>query len=269
MSFTHIAFADETNYNRGAFPGIALVSMEKTAVSPLRHQYQNILDETRVDEFKWSRLHSAKRRFAALKMIELTLECLQNKQMRLDILTWDIQDKRHRVLKPDRIANLQRMYYHLFRNVLQARWPDTAVWQLCPDEHTAVAWQTLHDYLDNNAIIEFKQTFQINQIVQCDSDKEPFIQLADLFVGMASYSRACYEKIRLWQKEPEAAKESLSHSDLERCQIIHSLNQHCKRKRLGVSLATHKGLRTMNPAKPLNFWWYIPQHDSDKAPQRP
>jgi len=35
---------------------------------------------------------------------------------------------------------------------------------------------------------------------------------------------------------------------------------------MGVSLRKYKGLRTMKPSNPINFWWYEPQSDLDKAP---
>jgi len=45
-------------------------------------------------------------------------------------------------------------------------------------------------------------------------------------------------------------------------------NAACKSKKLGVSLKTHRGLRTLNPESPINFWWYEPQHDADRAPTK-
>jgi hypothetical protein len=289
MPFTHIAFADETNYNRGAFPGIGLLSLERTAVSQTRADITTILQKARVGEFKWSRLHSAKRRFAAMQLIEYIVEKSTEGRLRMDVLTWDLQDGRHRVPKPDRINNLQRMYFHLFRNVLRTRWPDEALWQLCPDEHTAVAWHELHDYLNGTSIHpvppiiaqtahnQLQKEFHIYKITPCQSHTEPLIQVADLFVGLASYSRAAYERIKRWQQENRSGQipmfvqtaVQLSHADKERCQVISELNQLCKKKRLGVSFHSHQGLRTLNPNKPINFWWYTPQHIDAKAPSRP
>jgi hypothetical protein len=37
---------------------------------------------------------------------------------------------------------------------------------------------------------------------------------------------------------------------------------------LGVSLKTHGGLRTLQPANRINFWWYEPQSPEDKAPTK-
>lgn len=286
MSFTHIAFADETNYNRGTFPGIALVSTTKTAVSQIRHDISHILKNSGVGEFKWSRLHSAKRKFAATQLIDYAIKQALTSHLRIDILTWDVRDSRHRVPKPDRIANLQRMYYHLFRNVLRARWPDEAIWHLCPDEHTAIRWQELHGFLEQNSHSKnarlytpsqhLQKEFHIFKITQCQSDQEPLIQLADFFAGIGSYSRANYHKLCAWKEQTPNQQLDLfptspvrfSHADKVRCAVITELNGRCKKHRLGVSLNTHHGLRTLNPHYPINFWWYTPQHKADRAPSR-
>ena len=275
VSFTHIAFADETSYNTGRFPGIALVSLSQAQVLQISQDIGRILQQAGVTEFKWERLNSAKSRFAAIHLVDYAIEQAANKILRIDVLTWDMQDGRHSIPKLDKLANLQRMYYHLFRNVLRARWPDEAVWQLKPDEHTAMAWDVVLDYLDSGSLswepsdkleLRLKHDFQILEIQPVQSSLEPLVQLADLFAGLGSYSRACYGRFQTWQKSPKHPE--LSHTDRERCCLITELNERCKKRRLGVSLKTHRGLRTLNPKKPINFWWYIPQHHTDIAPTR-
>lgn len=275
VSFTHVAFADETSYNTGRFPGIALVSLPQSDASKVGQDIGRILQQSNVNEFKWERLNSAKSRFAAIRLIDYAIEQAADKMLRVDVLTWDMQDGRHQVPKLDKIANLQRMYYHLFRNVLRTRWSDEAIWQLRPDEHSAMAWDKVLDYLDIGSLswvpsdkleLRLKRDFQIHEIQPAKSNQEPLVQLADLFAGLGSYSRACYGRYQSWQKSPLAAE--LSHTDRERCRVITELDQRCKRRRLGVSLKTHHGLRTLNPQKPINFWWYVPQHATDTAPTR-
>jgi len=112
---------------------------------------------------------------------------------------------------------------------------------LCPDEHTGIKWNEVEDFLDVvSAQIEvghdllsqgkfsfrLKQEFGIEQITPCQSSQEPLVQLA----------------------------------------VLAQLDAICKRKKLGVSLKTNHGLRTFDPANPVNFWWYESQYDEDKAP---
>jgi hypothetical protein len=275
MTVTHVAYADETSYNKGRFPGIALISLPQSQSEQVNGEVAHILQQADIREFKWERLSSAKRRFAALHLIDYTIKQAADKVLRIDVLTWDMQDGRHHIPKLDKIANLQRMYYHLFRNVLRTRWSDEAIWQLRPDEHSAMAWDEVLDYLDIGSLswvpsdkleLRLKRDFQIHEIQPAKSNQEPLVQLADLFAGLGSYSRACYGRYQSWQKSPLAAE--LSHTDRERCRVITELDQRCKRRRLGVSLKTHHGLRTLNPQKPINFWWYVPQHPTDTAPTR-
>jgi hypothetical protein len=40
----------------------------------------------------------------------------------------------------------------------------------------------------------------------------------------------------------------------------------CKKAKLGVSLKTFGGLKSPKATSALNFWWYEPQVEQDKAP---
>ena len=61
---------------------------------------------------------------------------------------------------------------------------------------------------------------------------------------------------------------SFSKNDKVRCEIIWLLKNKCDKYKLGVSLTSAKGLKTRSPKNPINFWWYTPQHDNDKAPTK-
>jgi hypothetical protein len=120
--------------------------------------------------------------------------------------------------------------------------------------------------------------FGIVRIEPNDSKEEPLIQLADFFAGLAVYSRARYDHYDKWKnhgtrqsklfEDTPISPIMISKADQERCFILNYFNYNCKRKKLGVSLKTNKGLRSFDPTKPVNFWWYVPQHETDKAPLR-
>jgi hypothetical protein len=205
-----------------------------------------------------------------------------------------IEDSRHKIRDRDDVANLQRMYYHIFKNVLSKRWPDKSSWILYPDQNTAIDWDTIEDILDiKSSNIEaysnlftkgrfkfrLKEEFNIREIVPCGSKYEPLIQLGDLYAGMAIYSRDSYnmychlsqtyfatvKQLSLFDVEIDNSIKP-SRADKERCRLIFEFNKLCKSKKLGVSLDTYRGLRTRDPSNPINFWWYEPQHELDKAP---
>jgi hypothetical protein len=65
-----------------------------------------------------------------------------------------------------------------------------------------------------------------------------------------------------------AVTERLSNSLRERCKVLSHFDQQCKNNKMGISLRHWRGLRTVGPNKPINFWWYEPQSDKDKAPKK-
>lgn len=212
MEPTNIAFADETNYNVGRYRGIALISLNASDLSVLSEELKQIITQSNISGFKWVDLTSARHRFAAKKMLDFSIQKVKNKFLRIDILTWDTEDKRHKIQGRDDISNLQRMYYHLFKNVMLKRWPYRYTWALNPDVNSAIKWGQLFAFLRLAAIgegmkeahnwrsfAEYMQGFGIIQIKPENSKDEPFIQLADLFAGLAVYSRSKYDHFERWK----------------------------------------------------------------------
>jgi hypothetical protein len=194
--------------------------------------------------------------------------------LRIDVLTWDIEDSRHNVRGRSDIRNLRRMYYFLFGDVLRKRGPDQAVWQVFPDESSAEPWSHLlylSEVLDWNT---GDLVFEINvvDVIPCISHCEPLIQVADLFAGLAVYSRTSYDIYERWklmsasgnQVSRQSAEFTKSH--WERCQVLEYFDGQCKGNKLGVSLRQGRGLHTFNPNKPVNFWWYESRAKGDVAP---
>jgi hypothetical protein len=258
----------------------------------LEAELRRLLKESAVTEFKWKELDAARERFAAEKMCQFALNGACAGQLRIDVLVWDIEDSRHKIARRNDIANLQRMYYHLFRNVLRARWPDDAIWRLHPDEHTAMDWETVQDCLDYVAerfeversllsqgklSINLRREFGLEEIRPVSSSEHPLLQLADLFAGLAVFSRDKFRDYQAWLPTAEGQSRLFvgdgdqvdpSRSMRERFQVLREFDSLCKNGKLGVSLESKQGLWTPRPENPLNFWLYEPQHPSDRAPTR-
>jgi len=224
-------------------------------------------------------------------MCEFAIENAIARKLRVDVLIWDIQDSRHKVPGRNDIANLQRMYYHLFRNVLRARWPNDAVWRLYPDEHTALDWETVRECLEKVSVtvqrerslstggefrIRLRREFGIEEIRPIRSDQHPLLQLADLFAGLAAFSHEQFGDYQEWLRAissqqslfNQAGSINPSRSSRERYQVLNRFDTLCKQHKLGVSLRKRRGLLTPDPNKPINFWLYEPQRPEDKAPQK-
>ncbi|MFZ5643493.1 MAG: DUF3800 domain-containing protein [Bacillota bacterium] len=275
QSITNLAFADEAWHNTGRFRSVAAVTMKATEAMGIRDELVWCLEKSGIREFKWAKLRTAQYRFAALHLLDFIIDAILTNRIRVDVLLWDTEDSRHRIPGRCDVRNLRRMYYFLFRNVLLNRWPLHAVWAFYPDENSAVNWDSIGFYLEE--VIDFesgelKAELDIPEIVQTRSESEPFIQICDLFAGLAVFSRASYEKLAQWlvASSSNVVAESgpivVSNADRERFIVIKYLNNRCKHYKLGISLVKSRGLRSFNPEKPINFWWYEPQGDYDRAP---
>lgn len=295
----YIAYSDESYYNSSRYRAISVVSLKKFYCQSLKNYISEILRESNIEkEFKWEKLKSAKYKFVALKFIDLAIEKIKQKQLRIDTLIWDIEDSRHKQKGRDDRANLSRMYYHLYKFIMQKAWPKESYWDLRPDQQSAINWDQLRNILSNANLAESKkidrelqQTELFELIVDCkfidsyrkiqsiqevQSYQEPIVQLADLFAGLSVYSRNCYEKYFEWKNENSRqiplfkSKKSIkiSKNDRPRCEVLYKLKQLCKENRLEVSLDSSKGLRTYKSSNFLNFWLYIPQSPKDRAPRK-
>jgi hypothetical protein len=125
--------------------------------------------------------------------------------------------------------------------------------------------------------VRLRREFRIVEITAANSTRSPLVQVADLFGGLAVFSREKFDEYDLWLKETSAqawlfergdSAPDPSRSSRERFQVLAKFDGLCKKRKLGVSLKTKRGLWTPNPENPVNFWPYEPQHAEDKAPQK-
>ena len=114
-----------------------------------------------------------------------------------------------------------------------------------------------------------------------ESRQEALVQLADLFAGMARFSREETQQCVQWlnsrvNKDQLRLPNFLDSTGVEdettairqnRFQLIGKFDTLCKRHKLGVSLRKKGYLWTPDYRNPINFWNYEPQHEYDKAPR--
>ena len=165
------------------------------------------------------------------------------------------------------------------------------MWSLHPDENSTLDWDQVRSFLNtasvlkpglapqiSNDLFEYLVIdFHVVQISEVCSTDAFIAQLADLFAGMGPYSYSNYELYKQWESDlsPQMSflaqqhkVKPLSNRDKERCLVISHLIANCKKCKLGVGINTAKGLRTFSPSNPINFWFYIPQHEEDRAPTK-
>jgi len=287
---THVGFSDESNWNNGRFRSIGLVTAPVAAYFEIESALRKLMSESNISEFKWNKLSGFKERAIAIKMCEITIKEALAKNLRTDVLIWDTEDKRHKVVGRDDVMNFERMYFHLIKVVCRNRWPDGGIWRLHPDENNSINWSNLEkiiqrvsrgveirdpSLLDAGRRSVRREYFRLVEIQEVDSFKCPLVQLADLFAGVAAFSWDKFSDYQIWLKYPDDQYSSLIHFDSElaakfksRCQFLHDFQNLCKNNKLQVGLKSSHGLHTRNPRNPLNFWIYRPQHSEDRAPTR-
>src|SRR5690242_5967005 len=253
---SHVAYSDEARFNYGRYRGLALVGARVGDALALSRALRDLLETSGMEECKWEKVRSARARFAAAKLLRWAVERAIAGEITVDALTWDAGDEHAARAAVPHLANLRRMYAHLLGDLLPPRQPG-ALWIVHPDEQHALRWETLARALPHVARIEPRT-----------STGEPLIQLADLFAGLAVYSRSGYAVYDRWlclplaDRLPSAAHAlagdagRFSASDRERCALLDDFYTDCKLRGLRVSLRTHQGLRTYGPDHPICYWWH-------------
>lgn len=277
----YVVFTDESYITDSRFQSLTAFSIHKNAWDKAKSELNNILASSNVTEFKWQKLNNAKNYFCAEKIIDFIFNNLSNFKMRIDILIWDTHDSRHQIYGRDDMANYERMFFHLLSASMKRR-PKSAKWDIRPDQRNGIDWHTVHKCLSAKGRQQnshhdifgyfisdphyFIESFQ----EQC-SNVEPLIQVADLFSGLAVFSKESYASFVQWkqQKTPILFEEecmSFSNRQNYRFILLEFFDRRCKAGKYGVSLESKQCLFTYNPKNPINFWYYEPQHNSDKAP---
>lgn len=163
-----------------------------------------------------------------------------------------------------------------------------STWRISADQRGGVDWATIQHCLAAvgrrpstniplfDADLIMLSNFDVQVFETVESHECPLVQLADLFAGIAVFSGASYYEYEDWLRRKVGQTDmfksqispKLSHRERARFQVLKRFDEQCKKDRLGVSLKTHRRLRTLDGKKPLNFWLYQPQHECDVAPTR-
>ncbi|NPE30047.1 DUF3800 domain-containing protein [Methanococcoides sp. SA1] len=284
---THLAFSDDSKHESGVYNSLSVVTIEKNQYEELSNDFQRIMRNTQIgSEFKWIKLRSANYRFAAINLIDFVFN--NRAKIRIDTIIWNLEDSRHKdIIGRDDNENLVRMYYHLISTTTGKRWPKKdVVWNWYPDQQSCVNWETHKDcittkkYKNAQGLFEIVPEFEnvdINEIVPSDSKEYCFIQIADFFAGIASYSYGEFVNYKNWATTQSKqirlfgskyTIKDFSNRQRERFKIMQYLNSRCKGCSLQVAFNSKLGFFSHNPDSFINFWLYEPQHYMDKAPIR-
>lgn len=278
---THIAFADESNIN-GRFRAVTAIGLQMRDSSLVEGGLRRALEAAGVtSEFKWEKVRDAKYREAAIRLIDVVFEHFD--RLRVDALVWDTDDDRHAVPGRDDIANLALMYRTLFKKVARR----DGLWVLRPDEQTCLNWRYVNHLITTSmmysntvdrSLISYAelarvvQDVGIHRIVECRSHRFPLVQVADLFGGVAWWSRQHFDDYRAWTKRDHlelggAPAPTPTKVVDARSRMLQHLRRRCREHNLPVSLETAKGFETFRSCG-LDIWPYRAQRPEDQAPRK-
>lgn len=292
---THIGYADESHWNEGRYRSIALVTAAIPTADMVSTEVMRVVAESNLSdsapEFAWKALRTDKTLAVANQMMNITVAAAYSEPFRVDVITWDTHDSRHKLPGRDDTANLARMYYHLMIKVIEDRWPKAA-WIISPDERTDMDWAELERCLSypsrraKRAQVpllseQFYIPYRPPKVTHITSD-HPLVQIADLFGGMASFSWNEHESYAAW-KSQRSEQPDMFLNAFPRLQqptigggyksnVLHNFEKKYLQRLRGRDKKEFekrpKGLVTMDPSMPINFWFYTPQGSYDKAPRR-
>ena len=120
---------------------------------------------------------------------------------------------------------------------------------------------------------EISHHFNILEIAEVGSNETMLVQIADIFAGIGVFSYERHAVYKAWKRQNSEQIEmfpskpvKFTKKEEEQSLVFHHFLQNSAKYRLEVS--NREGLRTYNPANPINFWLYQPQRKNDKAPLR-
>lgn len=230
-------------------------------------------------KFKWNKFNSIDKVNALEEFLEYLFRLMADNLVFIHTIIWDIQDSRHEIVGRDDNKNLSMMYYKLIKNFSKDKLKNGDYLTVCPDRNNAMDWSLIEEILPNDGVYNTKELsfctvgFSKVCITESNTNENALIQIADIFAGMARTSYEDYEKYDQWLNgvqqtlfSDENLKLKISGKDKHRFKIYRFVDRYSKRKSWSVSLKKKKGFYTFDKSKPLNFWFYKPQHDGDKAP---
>lgn len=286
-----VAFSDEKGHGEERYWGISVVSGPIRSLWNVRGQLRQVLhDSGDLDCLEWKDVNGDSRRQRAAKgYVQAAVSAACSGTLRIDTLIWDMQDTRHTIPGRDDMGNLARMYYHVLAHC--GRMWTKPRWRIYPDSNSALDWHNIASYVSRAKVIkpkpyllrlfaEDEECFEIIEVRMQDSVREPLVQLADIFVGMGCLCAQKGHGVRQWMQEelrrnqPTLFPASSNHhhgssrTEKARFDLIGGFYSRCRANRLGVSLQTEGRLRTWEPRNPINFWFYEPQHQLDRAPKK-
>jgi hypothetical protein len=250
---TWAIYSDESSYNYGVVRGVGALSLQLDDAARLGEAVADLLGASGVRELKWEKVRTARTAFAAEKALAWALDHALDGALKIETLTWDVTTAEASHARKPALTHLREAYTMLLTSVMARRAGRNdhhETWRVIPDEQTAVPWARLRSAFPPET-----------EITPARSETQPLIQLADLFAGLAVFSRAAYDAYERWlcvpHRDPTARVNATARhapaSQAYRFALLDDFYATCVRRLPGISLQTRRGLYTWRADAPVQF----------------
>jgi len=248
-----VIHSDESSYNYGAVRGVGAVSLRVDDAARLGDELTMLMHESGMRELKWEKVRTARGAFAAQKALTWALDHALDGGLWIETLTWAVTSAAASRARRPILTQLQGAYTTLLSNVMARhaqRGEQSQGWRIVPDEQSAIPWTRIQEALPQTATI-----------MPARSEPQPFIQLADVFAGLAVFSRAAYDAYERWLcfrgrgqgARATTTSEGVHGSQAYRFILLDEFYAACVRRLPGISLQTRRGLYTWRAESPIQF----------------
>lgn len=259
-----------------------MIIISKELLNEVCDDLLTVLEEYHINtkKFKLNQFNSMDKVNALEKFLKGIFNYMDNGFIHIHTIIWDIKDSRHDFVGRDDMENLSFMYYKLIKSFAEDKLKEGDILTIFPDRNNYLKWNKIEEILPNDGVYNTEEhsfyTLHKSKVFinESNTNENPLIQIADIFAGMARTSYIDYEKYEKWLNKSQQSlipneilyDANISVKEEHRFKIYKFIDIYSKHKSWTVSLKSNKGFSTFNKLKPLNFWFYRPQHEEDKAP---
>lgn len=194
MITDYFAFTDESNNSDGDYRSIALIEIHEDYIWHIERKLIDILEKynTKITSFKWKEIKNNNKTNALKELLEFLFPLMEERIVKIEVLNWNIYDKRHNIVGRDDSKNLSFMYNKLIKDFAQRHLKENDKLFIFSDQNSAIDWKKLEDILAYQGIYIEKYLTKFNislglqkvSIQESSTTENPIIQIADIFAGM-------------------------------------------------------------------------------------
>lgn len=250
-----------------------MIIVSEEIIEEVETEFRKILINNSINNissFKWNKFNNIKKVNAFKDFFNFISPFLLDNQMYIHVLIWDTEDSRHLVQPRDDDKNLEIMYHKIIKNFANNRLNENDCLFVFPDRQNSIDWQLIEEILEKEGFfnLEYGRTIRIEE---SNTNNAYLIQLADIFAGMGRTSYKDYEEYELHGDETQTFlipfDNEPSVKNKMRFKIIRFIHNWAKKHKLRISISKNGGLKSFRKGS-LNFWFYEPQCEKDKAPMK-